>query len=476
MIQVAENKCLKATKKITVFKSGYKKSYNKNKELNDEKLNAQLELIKEKKPNIFIPKNDFDKFIEKYGSKYMFRKTDANIAVVKTDKYFIIFSYFDNKYYARLLFEYDGTSKEILDSIFGRPKNVNSGDIVEEVYRDNSITTYNRNLHVSTIIPEGETIGIDSSYVTSNLPLPELVEFMIRAKEVLSRGEAIYHNFEKRFPNGKIRLLSEPHKDIKAPLRKLNTLLYKFYGNYGKNCQFAYKKGKCIVDNAIPHKDHKFVFKADIKNFFPSCKRQLVKEVLEERLIKDPNIAEEFLDIILVDDGLCLGNPISPIIATRIVSQASEYLYYMCKNTDIAFSQYCDDLTFSSDRPIAKKFIVDIFNRAYGKYNLLQYFTLKEEKMIGQKGQYRNITGIAFDHTDNNSPTPRRYIYRSLRVAICKYAYGETVNLKKIRGQIAYMFMVGKGERILRYINKFPGLQDSLVSPGLLAKLERAGD
>ena len=49
-------------------------------------------------------------------------------------------------------------------------------------------------------------------------------------------------------------------------------------------------------------------------------------------------------------------------------------------------------------------------------------------------------------------------MYRYLRVAIHKYAQGETTSeqkLRKIRGIIAYSIMVGTGERILRYLNKF---------------------
>ena len=91
---------------------------------------------------------------------------------------------------------------------------------------------------------------------------------------------------------------------------------------------------------------------------------------------------------------------------------------------------------------------------------------------MGQVGQYRNITGLSFDHTDNNNVTIRRYKYYELRSAIHHLSLGENVNIRKIKGNIAYMVMVGKGKRILKYVNKFPELVNVLFSPSLINKIE----
>ena len=303
---------------------------------------------------------------------------------------------------------------------------------------------------------------------------PNILELLVNLKILEATNTPVYNHFQKRFPNGKIRTLSEPNETIIQQLKFMNNSLYNIYGDVNPECQCAYKKGKSIKNNALPHKDNRYIFKADIEDFFPSCERDLVRKVLKpvfKYCINSEVVMEYFLDCVLVDNALCLGNPISPVIANQIVSKPSRYIYNMCRQTGIVFTQYCDDLTFSSSRPISKDYVVRIFNEAYTTYHLESFFHLKERKLIGQVGQYRNVTGVAFDHTDNNSLTVKRSMYRNLRVAIHKLSLGENVNLNKVRGQIAYMAMIGKGRRILNYIEKFPGLREQLIGPRLLEKI-----
>lgn len=335
-----------------------------------------------------------------------------------------------------------------------------------------------RNIFIELLNPNdyvyNKTTTISGYGVNKIFVDPLLMEILVLCKLIHANGESIYNQFQKRFPNGKVRILDEPHPILRRPLKEFNSKLYQTYGYLNHECQFAYKKGKNIVDNALPHKDHRYVFKADIEDFFPSCKKPLVAKYLMRYFKHSLNPAEYldcFLNMMLVNSALCLGNPISPVLANTIISKPAKYIYNMCSKTGISFTQYCDDLTFSSDRPIAKDYIIKIFNEAYDTYHLGTYFHLKHRKLIGQCGQQRNVTGIAFDHTNNNTPTPKRSLYRKLRASIHKLSLGENVNVNKIKGQIAYMVMIGKGARILKYLEKFPELENRLISPRLKDKI-----
>ena len=169
---------------------------------------------------------------------------------------------------------------------------------------------------------------------------------------------------------------------------------------------------------------------------------------------------ERFLEYMLIEDALCLGNPISATLANAIVAKPAAYMYNMFNKSDMAFTQYSDDITVSSYRPISKEYVVEVFNKAYSTYDLNDKFKLKESKLKGQVGQYRNVCGIAFDHTNDNAPTVRGYLYRTLRVAIHKLSLGQNVDLDVVRGQINFMVMVGQRDKIVKYINKFPGLDE----------------
>jgi len=288
---------------------------------------------------------------------------------------------------------------------------------------------------------------------------PQILKVIVGCKILDRTHKSIYFNFERTMPNGKVRLLSKPNDEILDSLVDLNKFFKLAYEDINRGIQIAYKSGSSIIDNAYPHKDHRYIEKADISNFFPSCKRPLVTRVVRYAFndsYRGYSLMKYFLDKMLVDNGLCLGNPISPIIANQIVAKSARDIYNICRSTGITFTQYCDDITFSSDRPISKNLITNIFERVYTKNGLIEYFTLKPEKMFGQTGQYRNVTSIAFDHTNNNKPTNRRYLYRHLRVTINNYAHGDTnIDMQKAKGQVAYMVMCGQGERILKYLNKF---------------------
>lgn len=292
---------------------------------------------------------------------------------------------------------------------------------------------------------------------------PIILEILIRCMSLEKREIPIYNVFSKTFPNGKVRELAEPHPEIMGLLKELNKTLQQTYGNENDGIQIAYKKGKNIVDNAIPHKDNRYVFKGDIENFFPSCKRDLVKKYiwyLFQYSVNGDQLMDRFLDYMLIEDALCLGNPISATLANAIVAKPAEYMYNMFNKSDMAFTQYSDDITVSSYRPISKEYVVEVFNKAYSTYDLSDKFKLKESKLKGQVGQYRNVCGIAFDHTNDNAPTVRGYLYRTLRVAIHKLSLGQNVDLDVVRGQINFMVMVGQKDKIVKYINKFPGLDE----------------
>ena len=307
----------------------------------------------------------------------------------------------------------------------------------------------------------GESIIWQSSpeHFNEILINPRILEVLIGCKILDKSRKSIYFNFTREMKNGKVRELSKPNDEILKPLIELNNFLQIAYGAENIGIQFAYKKGVNIIDNADPHKDHRYMIKADISNFFPSCKRKLVKKVIEYAFVDSINWKRNlnyFLNRMLVDDALCLGNPISPTIANKIVASAARHIYNICEKTGIAFTQYCDDMCFSSDRPLSKKWVREIFTTVYTQQGLGEYFTLKEEKLVGMVGQQRSITSISYDHTNNNKTTNKRYIYEFIRVSVHKYSLGErNINLNKVRGNIAYMKMCGNGWRILKYLNKF---------------------
>lgn len=296
------------------------------------------------------------------------------------------------------------------------------------------------------------------------------------------RNEDIYDMFKKKKKSkGKVKYrdVYAPHEEIKEPLRELNRILQAIYDKKNADFQVAYKKGKNTVSNTRPHTENWYMFKVDIEDFFPSCKREFVQKYLALFFKNAANkevIEEDFLNLILEknNDALFIGNPISGTLANTIINKPVKYIKNIITQFDMEFTVYADDMTFSSDRFIAEKFVNTIFNLAFTRYDMLDFFKLNEDKSYGLSGARRRVTGVAINHR-NEMTVPRKF-YRMLRVKIHKLSIGETdINIQKLQGQLAYATMVDHSGKILKLVKDFePTVQMyNLVSDTKIKELEK---
>lgn len=275
--------------------------------------------------------------------------------------------------------------------------------------------------------------------------------------DIINKGEQTFHKFKLTSKNGKVRDIVAPHEDMKTVLRELNSFLQNVYDSRNTGIQIAYKKGNNVKTGALKHKNNKYVFNMDLKDFYPSCKRELVKKYTSFLFKNSYNrkfLEDEFLDTILIDDGLFIGSPISGTLANVIISKPISYLNAICNKSNITLTVYADDISFSSEKFLSEKFVNEIIQEAFAKYGLDTYFSLNQKKAIGYSGSRRKITGVAINDSDEVT-VPRSY-YRDLRARINNLANGDTsVNIQKLRGKIAYAVMLDDSGKILKYLKKF---------------------
>lgn len=285
-----------------------------------------------------------------------------------------------------------------------------------------------------------------------------ILRVIFKANYLKSTGESLYHEFKIKSKNGKVRDIVAPNEDLKVELQSLNSVFQYIFDKINIDFQVAYKKGKNILDNANIHKDKKFVYNVDLKDFYPSCKRDLVEKQLNfffKNSFNGEVTQSEFMDIVLHNGALFIGSPISGTLANVIISKAANYIKNIATKFGMEFSVYADDMTFSSDRYIDRKVVEGIFNAAFVKYDLDTYFFLNEKKFHGMSNNRRRITGVSINH--NDEATVSRGFYRDLRVKIHKLSIGEgsDINLQKLRGKIAFATMVDQTGKILRLLEKF---------------------
>ena len=285
-----------------------------------------------------------------------------------------------------------------------------------------------------------------------------ILRVIFSANYIKSQWKPLYKEFKLKSKNGKIRDIVAPDEDLKKDLQSLNNVFQYIFDKTNIEFQVAYKKGKNILDNARIHKDKKFVYNVDLKDFYPSCKRELVQKHVNfffKNSFNGEVTENEFLDIILHNNALFIGSPISGTLANVIISRTVNFIKNISLSFGMEFSVYADDMTFSSDRFISLSVVEGIFNSAFVKYELDSYFKLNQKKSHGMSNNRRRITGVSINH--ENEPTISRNYYRELRVKIHKLSIGEhsNINLQKLRGKIAFATMVDESGKVLRLLEKF---------------------
>lgn len=267
--------------------------------------------------------------------------------------------------------------------------------------------------------------------------------------------------------NGKMRQLVIPDIQLRVILKKINKILQAAYDGRNADFQVAYKCGKNITDAARPHKNKKYMFKMDISTFFPSCKREFVKKYIRflfKNSVNPEFLIEKFLDINLYEDALYIGNPISGTLANAIISRPVAYVKNMCNQFGISYTVYADDMMFGSDKYISKDFIVSLYDRAFMKYDMENFFILNEDKLYGLSGTNRNAVGVSFNQ--NNDMVCHRYLYNNIRMTLHQLSYGDEshYSFNELSGQIAFATMVDESGKIQRLLTRY---KDICLSYGL---------
>lgn len=239
------------------------------------------------------------------------------------------------------------------------------------------------------------------------------------------------HTIPKR--DGTKRIIYEPSYSMKLVQRWiLEEILYKIpVSAYS----YGFKKGLSnpLSLNANAHKDHLFVFKIDLKNFFPSISRDRVYYVFSN-IGYNSTISNLFANICTLKNILPQGAVTSPYLSNLVSVQLDKRVSKYCDKRGIAFTRYADDLTFSTnDRsqlrniyPMIKKIV-----EAEG-------FIINEAKtrFLTPKGR-KVVTGITLSNGDLKAPKEMK---RRVRAMIHKaIVTGDYSNIQVIRGCIAYI-------------------------------------
>jgi RNA-directed DNA polymerase len=106
-------------------------------------------------------------------------------------------------------------------------------------------------------------------------------------------------------------------------------------------------KGRSIKTNAENHCGSRYLFKADIANFYPSIRHVHVYRLFTDELECSPDVARLCTRICTHKHHLALGLPTSPILADQLLTGVDRRIARMCERHGLIYTRYVDDIFIS---------------------------------------------------------------------------------------------------------------------------------
>jgi len=214
-----------------------------------------------------------------------------------------------------------------------------------------------------------------------------------------------YKQYAIRKKNGGERKICAPEKNLKKIQRRLNYFLQAYYlwikpkEVHGFVIHPHYLGKYCnIVENAKVHTQKKHVLNIDLKDFFPSITAKQVKNIFTSSYFNYTEEIANALTLLVTYEGkLPTGAPTSPVISNFVCYQLDSDLINFCKDNQLAFTRYADDLTFSSNTVISTDNLLEIIN-LIKKNN----FIINEKKLrLKNCNRKQTVTGLTVNEIVN---------------------------------------------------------------------------
>lgn len=168
--------------------------------------------------------------------------------------------------------------------------------------------------------------------------------------DLMKHCDTFYRPISLKKKNGTYRQIYEPNDILKRIQKKiLDKILSQLpISQYAK----AYRTGGTLIDNAAAHIGKRYVLKLDITDFFGSISFEQVYSAAFHTKYFPKQIGVLLTMLCCRKEVLPQGAPTSPALSNIVMCHFDNYIGSWCEARAIAYTRYCDDMTFSSDRPL----------------------------------------------------------------------------------------------------------------------------
>ena len=251
------------------------------------------------------------------------------------------------------------------------------------------------------------------------------------------------YTIPKRSDPNKVRHIAQPAREIKSLQRWVTQEVLSNFPVH--SVAHAYENNSSIRKNAEQHAKNRYLLKMDFKDFFSS----IIPDDFLAIASKKTEINEHdlyFLKQILfyknIDSNklvLSIGAPSSPKISNIVMYDFDEKLTSYCRERNIVYTRYADDLAFSTEKENilinCEKFISELCDTMESPR-----LCINEQKTVhSSKKRMRRVTGLILTNDGNVSLGRDRK--RLIKAVLHNYKCGKIQNkneLNKLRGWLAF--------------------------------------
>ena len=268
---------------------------------------------------------------------------------------------------------------------------------------------------------------------------------------LLRYGDRNYDRKELPKKSGGVRVLYAPY-----PLLRLvqQHILHHFLEKMPiSRYATAYSKGKQLRDNASPHVGHTYLLKMDITDFFDSITFPMIIGTVFPKDMYPAHIRAMLTRLCCHNDRLPQGAPTSPAISNLVMRHFDETLGAWCEKHDIAYTRYCDDLTFSANVPLFA-----VYEKAKAMLTAMGFAVNEQKTHFVKSTNRQTVTGLVVNEKVAVTTEYKRALRQELYYAT-KFGLADSIeNGKKTA------FMENGKPHIERYYHHLRGRLNFLLT------------
>jgi RNA-directed DNA polymerase len=197
--------------------------------------------------------------------------------------------------------------------------------------------------------------------ITSRAELADLLKIKHAALTYLLyvKQDALkYSSFLIPKKSGGKREIHAPTSELKSLQRHVSVILdfcvsdIEKIANRRNKSSHGFMPGKSILTNSAVHRNKRYVFNLDLKDFFPTISGKRIRGLLmNDNRLKFPAVVATTIAHIACRNGvLPQGSPCSPVLSNLIAGILDVHLSRLAQECGCRYTRYADDITFSTNK------------------------------------------------------------------------------------------------------------------------------